>query len=191
MSRILRTIVLALIIGAALAAAADASFVQGVDPRAGTFLLRGERIEIENAGGSPPSQTEPHIVQSTPPPPSPPVISPPAAVIPAATTSPAAAHERPADKRHHSRPSRDGSSQPGASAPAPVPAAGAGAGPLQAVATADPSVAGDDSSGPSLGLLIGAIATLGGIAILVLRLRPEWFIHGTPPAGEQGRPAAG
>jgi hypothetical protein len=192
-SRILRTIVLALVIGVAVTAAADASFVTGVDPREGTFHLGSDSLP----GGSVHEHLLPPVdheqVQALPPSPSPPVLSPTAAVVPDATHSPAAAQERPAHKspaNDHFRPSGrhpEGSSPPSSSPPAGT----APAAPVQATATAPSPLADDGSSGPSLALLIGAIATLGAVAILLLRLRPDWFIRGAPPAREQGGPAAG
>jgi hypothetical protein len=38
------------------------------------------------------------------------------------------------------------------------------------------------SSGPTLALLVALITALGAVAVLVLRLRPHWFIRGEPPA---------
>ena len=46
---------------------------------------------------------------------------------------------------------------------------------VRSATTVAPPVAGARVSGPSLGVLIALIATLGALAVVALRLRPHWF----------------
>jgi hypothetical protein len=84
---------------------------------------------------------------------------------------------------HHRHKSRQGRKRAPAGAvvtsPAPPTLAPTRAQPTTAI---EPSVPGARSSGPSLALLVALITALGAVAVLVLRLRPHWFIRGEPPA---------
>jgi hypothetical protein len=135
-----------------------------------------------------PHELPPRPAPTTSPAPfSPPRAQTPAGVVPPVTApvvpTPHAATAGHAQRKKTTR--RHDPSHPGASqtkdafgtSPSPIARA-----PVQVAAAIAPSVPGGDTSGPPLGFLIAAIALLGAFAVLVLRLRPDWFIRGVPPS---------
>ncbi len=102
-----------------------------------------------------------------------------ASQVPAATVTPLSRHLPTERRRAHRR--RGAASAAARPSPLRLPAVRLKPAPVVSAAV-QPPVAEVHASGPSLGVLIALITALGALAVLLLRVRPEWFTRREPPA---------
>lgn len=121
---------------------------------------------------TPPRQVSPALPQPQP--------APSTSPAPAAVPPPPSPEPRP---KHHQRQRRDHGIRVGSPVTRTTPAFSVSdrASPVRLTATVAPPLPDEHATGPSLALLAVAIAALGSFAVLVLRLRPQWFTDEEPP----------